>query len=221
MNGKRHMNSEIINNLKPIVSLPLKGFWGALLLLLFSCSGDDASDFYPDIITEFAMIRTNDLGTMVELTTDDERIYTISNPKSGYDKNVCYRVVCGFVPDGETATLYNATGAYLLKDSTKLAYEPDAVNVTSVWKSGRFINMHLSPLTQGGTQYWGYRIDGVNGNTTHITLHHRQNGDPLSYTKTVYASILIDDLEAVPTGGSIALHIKTFKGEQTWTFQKP
>ena len=123
--------------------------------LFASCKGDDSSDFYPNVITEFAIIRTDDAGTMIEFTTDDDRTYTLSNPQSGYDKNVKYRAVCGFVPDGQTATLYNATGAYLLRDSTELAYEPDALDVVSMWHKGHFINMQLSPLTQGGTQYWG------------------------------------------------------------------
>ncbi|MBR6031965.1 MAG: hypothetical protein IKP36_08410 [Bacteroidaceae bacterium] len=197
-------------------------------LLLFavclaSCSSDDddASDFYPNVITEFAMIRTDDAGRMTAFTTDDNRTYTIANPQEGYDKNVRYRAVCGYVPDGQTATLYNATGAYLLRDSTELAYEPDAIKVTSVWLSGRFINMQLSPLTQGGTQYWGYRCDSVRSRTTHISLHHRQNGDPLSYTQTVYASLHVDSLKTVPSGDSIALHIATFKGDRVWAFKKP
>ena len=190
------------------------------LLLLSSCK-DSSDDFYPNVVTEFAMLRTDDSGTMVELTTDDERTYTLSNPQSGYKKNTNYRAVCGFIPDGRTARLYNATGAYLLHDSTELAYEPDPIKVTSVWKSGRYINMQLAPLTQGGTQYWGYRVDEVSGNTTHISLHHRQNGDPLSYTETVYASLKVDDFETIPAGDNIVLHIKTFKGEQVWTFKKP
>lgn len=225
------MISEIIDNLKSIISppkggrggsLPLKGVGGSLLLLcLFSCKGgDDTSDFYPNIITEFAMIRTDDAGTMVELTTDDERTYTITNPRSGYDKSVNYRAVCGFVPDGQTCMLYQATGAYLLRDSTELAYDPDAVSVVSVWQSGKYINMQLSPLTQGGKQYWGYRYESVSGRTTHFSLHHRQNADPLSYTQTVYASLPIDKLEMVPAGDSIAFHIKTFKGDRVWEFKK-
>ena len=205
--------------------LPLGGVRGGLLLVLLlvsSCKdSDETSDIYPNVVTEFAMIRTNGEGEMIELTTDDNRTYTLSNPKSGYGKNTRYRVVCGFVPNGQTAILYSATSAHILRDSTSLAYEPDATGAVSVWQSGRYFNMHLSPLTQGGTQYWGYRIDGVSGNTTHISLHHRQNGDPLSYTKTVYASILVDDFETVPTGDNITLHIKTFKGEQVWTFKKP
>ena len=194
-----------------------------LAVCLASCSGDDdeTSDIYPNIVTEFAMIKTNGEGEMIELTTDDNRTYTLTNPQSGYGKNTRYRVVCGFVPDGQTATLYNATSAYMLRDSTSLAYEPDASGAVSVWQSGRYINMQLSPLTQGGTQYWGYRIDGTKGRTTHLTLHHRQNGDPLSYTQTVYASISVDDFKTIPADDSIALHIKTFKGEQIWAFRKP
>ncbi len=197
-------------------------------LLLFavclaSCSsgGGDSSDAYPNVVTEFATIRTDDAGTMVEFTTDDERTYSIANPQEGYTKDTLYRAVCGFVADGQRATLYHATGAYLLRDSTELAYEPDPIKVTSVWQSGRYINMHLSPLTQGGRQYWGYRIDNVKGRTTHISLHHRQNGDPLSYTTTVYASLHVDNLTTIPAGDSLALHIKTFNGEQVWAFQKP
>ena len=198
--------------------------WGLLLLLLLmaSCSGDnDASDFYPNVVTEFAMIRTDASGTMIELTTDDERTYTLTNPQEGYKKDVKYRVVCGFIPDGQKATLYNATAAHMLRDSTALAYEPDAIKVVSVWQAGRYINMQLSPLTQGGTQYWGYRIDAVQSRTTHISLHHRQNGDPMSYTETVYASLLTDDFKTIPSGDSIAYHIKTFQGDRIWKFKKP
>ena len=191
-----------------------------LIVCFVSCSkDDDSSDFYPNVVTEFATIRTDDAGTLAELTTDDERTYTIANPQSGYDRNVRYRAVCGFVVDGQSATIYHATGAYLLRDSTELACEADTFKAVSVWLSGRFINMQLSSLTQGGRQYWGYRIDGVQGRTTHITLHHRQNGDLLSYTQTVYASIHVDSLKSVPVGDSIALH--SYNGDKVWAFKKP
>ena len=209
-----------------INSSPSKGGWGVFLLLFILCfvsckdNSDDSSEFYPNVITEFAMIRTDNAGTMIEFTTDDERIYTITNPLNGYAKNVKYRAVCGFVPDGQKAHLYNATGAYLLRDSTELAHEPDALGVVSVWRAGHFVNMQLSPLTQGGTQYWGYRIDSIRGQMTHLSLHHRQNADPLSYTQTVYASLPIDSLKAVPEDDSIAFHIKTFKGYKVWKFKK-
>ena len=198
-----------------------KGLLLLLLALVFSCKGDDSSDFYPNVVTEFATVQTDSEGTTTQFTTDDDRTYTISNPQKGYDKNARYRSVCGYVADGQVATLYSLTGAYMLHDSTELAYEPDPIKVTSAWKSGRYINMHLSPLTQGGTQYWGYRIDEVSDGTMHLSLHHRQNGDPLSYTQTVYASLSMDEFETIPAGDNIVLHIKTFQGEQVWTFKKP
>lgn len=202
--------------------MKLKYFLPVMIVCLAACKGsDDTSDLYPNVVTEFATIRTNDAGTMVEFTTDDGRTYAISNPQEGFKKNYRYRAVCGYVPDAQKAFLHHATEAFLLHDSTELAQLSDAIKVTSVWLSGRYINMHLSPLTQGGRQYWGYRIDNVSGKTTHISLHHRQNGDPLSYTTTVYASLHVDSLTTVPTGDSLALHIKTFNGEQVWTFQKP
>ena len=203
--------------------LPFGGVRGGLflLLLVFACckGGDDSSDFYPNVVTEFVTVKTDDSGTMTQFTTDDERTYTISNPQKGYDKNANYRTVCGYVADGQSATLYSLTGAYMLHDSTEVAYEPDPIKVTSVWKSGRYINMHLSPLTQGGTQYWGYRIGETNDGTTHVSLHHRQN-DPQSYTTSVYASLSMDELESIPAGNDIVLHIKTFQGEQAWRFRK-
>lgn len=191
------------------------------LICLVSCKNGGEEDFYPNILTEFATIRTDASGTMKELTTDDERTYTIKNPQKGYKKNFSYRAVCGFVPDGQTVTLYQLTGAYLLGDSTELAHEPDPIKVTSIWQSGKYINMHLSPLTQGGTQYWGYRVDETGDGATHLSLHHRQNGDPQSYTQSVYASLSMDELDAIPAGNDIVLHIKTYNGEQVWTFRKP
>lgn len=201
--------------------MKLKYLWLFVVCVLSCCKGgDDASDIYPSIVTEFGMIRTDASGTMTDFTTDDGRIYAISNPQSGYDKEVLYRVVCGYVPDGQTVKLYQVTGAHLLHDSTTLAHEPDPIKVTSVWKSGRYINMHLSPLTQGGKQYWGYRIDRVRSRTIHVSLHHRQNADPLSYTQNVYASLPADNFKIIPFTDSIALHIQTFQGDQVWTFKK-
>ena len=192
-----------------------------LILLVASCSGDNASDIYPSIVTEFAMIQTDASGAMTQLTTDDGRSFVITNPQSGFAPNARFRVVCGYVVDGQSVTLHHATGAYLLRDSTAVTHEPDPVKVTSVWQSGRFVNMQLAPLTQGGIQYWGFRTEGVSSRTHHIRLHHRQNADPLSYTQTIYASISVDSLKSVTSGDSIALHVSTFQGEQVWTFKKP
>ncbi len=192
-----------------------------LLVMVSACKrGGEGDGLYPNMLTEFALIRTDSNGMMVELTTDEGKTYVISNPEGGFAKDTNYRVVCGYVPEGNGATLLQATGALVLHDSTELRHASDATAVTSVWRAGRYINMQLAPLTQGGTQYWGYSIDSLRGRTTHLGLHHRQNNDPLSYTQTVYASIPLEDFKALPQGDSIALHIVTFKGERVWCFKK-
>ena len=54
----------------------------------------------------------------------------------------------------------------------------------------------------------------------YLSLHHRQNGDPLSYTQETYASIPLEELDSMTEGDSITLSIHTFKGIKTWNFKR-
>ena len=87
--------------------------------------------------------------------------------------------------------------------------------------SGSYINLHLAPLTQGGNHSWGFITDSI-GTDGHryLSLHHRQNGDPLSYTQETYASIPLEELDSMTEGDSITLSIHTFKGIKTWNFKR-
>lgn len=194
------------------------------LCLLAACKkgGEEPwEDFYPNVINEFATIGTDASGNMVRLITDDDKTYAIANPQSGYHKNALYRTVCGFEYQGEQAVyLHTAVSAMVLRDSTVVAAQSDPTGVRSIWRKGRFINLHLAPLTQGGEQYWGYRLDSVRGRTTHLSLHHRQLADPTSYTEDVYASIPLDSLKDVQPEDSVALHVATFQGDRQWRFKR-
>ena len=199
----------------------LTAFGLSALFLLAACKGgSEEDDAYPNMLTEFATIQTDSWGTMRTFTTDGGKTYTMTNPLTGYLEDYTYRAVCGYVPDGDRAYLRQAVEAYVLCDSTSLAYQSDATGVVSMWRGGGYINMQLSPLTQGGRQYWGFCVDSLRSRTTHLTLHHRQNGDPLSYTQTVYASLPLESLSMVPEGDSIAVHVPTFKGDRVWLFKK-
>lgn len=196
----------------------------SLCVLLAACrkGGEEpGGDFYPNVINEFATIGTDASGNMVRLTTDDDMTYAIANPQSGYHKNALYRAVCGFEHQGEQAVyLHTAVSAMVLRDSTAVAVQPDPTGVRSIWRKGRFINLHLAPLTQGGEQYWGYRVDSVRGRTTHLSLHHCQLSDPKSYTEDVYASIPLDSLKDISADDSVALHVATFQGDRQWRFKR-
>ena len=176
-------------------------------------------DTYPSIITEMADLYTDGQGVMEKFTTDAGVTYKIVNGKGGLKANVLYRILCGYVPSGENATVYQVQSAYYLRDSTKIA-KTDPTGVKSAWRAGKYINMYLSPLTQGGTQYWGFITDSIKDGHAWVSLYHNQNADPLSYTQPTYASLPVDSIKGIREGDNITLCINTFNGLQTWNFKK-
>lgn len=181
--------------------------------LFWSCGEDEES--YPSILTELADVRSNGEGMLCQFTTDSEKTYPLANPQNGYKANSIYRCVCGYVVEGNLARLYQLSGVYVLRDSTSCACQ-DPVSVTSVWRAGHYVNMQLSPKTQGGEHYWGFSTDSLRGRKVYLSLHHRQNGDPLSYSETVYASIPVDSLSC----DTISLTIRTFDGIKTFNLKR-
>ena len=188
------------------------------LICLASCSNNE-DDTYPSIITEMADLYTNDNGEMEKFTTDAGVTYQITNGKGDLKPNALYRILCGYVPSGEKAKIYQAQSAYYLKDSTAIA-KTKPTGVKSAWRAGKYINMYLSPLTQGGKQYWGFITDSIKNRHAWVSLHHNQNADPLSYTQPTYASLPVDSIKGIQAGDSITLRINTFNGTQTWNFKK-
>ncbi len=160
---------------------------------LMACGDDD--DVYPAIVTELVDGLTNSRGEMEKILTDEDVCYSLTNPQSGLVPDVAYRCLCGYIADGDNATLYTLTGAYLLRDSTEEAVK-DPLTIVSAWQTRRYINLHLSVKTRGGTQYFGYVTDSIVGRHAYLSLHHRQNADPEAYSADVYASIPLDSVPA-------------------------
>lgn len=178
----------------------------SLPLFLASCNDDD--DSYPSIVTEMVDGVTNGNGTLTTLITDNDEQYTLTNPQAGLYPNALYRLLCGFTVQGQAATLYTLEGVYILRDSTSVASR-DPFTIVSAWQTSRYINLHLTVKTQGGTQYFGYVTDSIVGEHTYISLHHRQGQDPEAYSTDIYASIPLDSIE-----GSLI----TFEG--TYDFER-
>ena len=150
----------------------------SLLVLTFhSCSDDDIKETYPSIVSEFSDIYSNDKGTLYQFVTDSQKKFLISNTLTGYAASRIYRGLCGYVANGERATLYQLQAAYVLRDSTATPRR-DPTAVLSVWSTDRYINMQLQPRTQGGRQYWGYCTDSVRTKHIFLSLYHNQNERP-------------------------------------------
>lgn len=186
------------------------------MLLLASCSSDEET--YPSMVSEFVSVKANDNGLLYEFVNDRDMTFTITNHLEGYKPKAVYRAVCGYSFQGKEATLYQLTGAYLLRDSMENA-KKDPTNVLSVWRAGKFINMQLTPKTQGGIQYWGFATDSIHAGHAFLSLHHNQNNDPTAYTENVYASLPVDSIKNITKGDTITLKINTFTGIKTWTLQ--
>ncbi len=184
-----------------------------LPFVLLSCSDDKDDGPYPSIVSEMADCPTNSEGTMVKIVLDNDTELPLSNPQTGLKPNVTYRALAGFALDNGKVRLYSLKSATLLRDSTSVA-QCDPVNVTSIWRTRRYINLHLLPKTQGGEQSWGFITDSIVGNHAYLRLHHRQGTDPTSYSTDVYASLPL----ALVDADTITLRIRTFSGTKEQTF---
>ena len=180
-------------------------------LLLSSCHDDDDAP-YPPIVTEMADCPTDAGGTMTAILLDDGTRLTLTNPQTGLKKSVTYRALAGYTRQADRATLYSLTPAALLRDSTSVAH-CDPVNVVSLWRTSRYINLHLLPKTQGQAAHaWGFITDSITDRHAYLRLHHRQGQDPTSYSTDQYASLPLDLVDA----DRFTIRIRTFQGLREW-----
>lgn len=172
------------------------------------------------MLTAFVDLKADNEGRLARFRTDEDAEYYIANPIKGYKPEGNYRGICGYEPLGDNrAMVYTLHPAQYLRDSTATPVH-DPLAVTAVWRTPRYVNMHLRPMTRGGQQYWGFCIDSICGTTAHVSLYHRQNDDPLAYSQDVYASLPIDSLPNPSQIEEISLTFETFQGSRTWTLPK-
>ena len=197
-------------------------------LLIVSCT--EEAEPYPDLVTEFADIRTDADGMFIDMTTDDGICYSITNTNiQPHRPDTTYRAVAGFVSNGSStephAQIYTLTGAQVLADSTAILRQ-DPTGVESMWHEGQHINMQLTAKTHGGRHTWGYAIDFIKEGGKkerahahyHLSLHHNQGDDPTSYSQTYYCSIHTTQLPQYENTDTITVSVHTFQGIKSWRF---
>lgn len=183
----------------------------SFLISLSSCGDDKDDSPYPSIITEMADCVTNSQGTMTKIVLDDDTELVLTNPQTGLKASVTYRALAGYTMDGGKATLYSLSSVPLLRDSTSVAIS-DPLAVVSLWRTNRYINLHLRPKTQGGKHTWGFIVESIVERHATLRLHHRQGSDPTAYSTDIYVSLPLDLVEA----DDFTLHIQTFDGMKEW-----
>ena len=172
------------------------------------------------MVTEMALFYSDASGSIGSFTTDAGRRYTLVSPFTKVTANAIWRFMVGYVAEDDgRATVYSLEGVEVLRDSTRLtSVAKDPAGFVSAWKGGGFVNLHLRPMTKGGTQSWGYVRDSLcansSGGTTHcLSLHHHQGTDYMAYSTDMYCSISLDSIakEGNPND-SLRLTITTFDG---------
>ncbi len=200
----------------------------ALVAVLFLGSCSEESEPYPNLLTEMADVYTDQSGRIYRFVLDTGTRYTITNTNiQPHHPNAIYRAVVEYVPDESlsSAYIYGLTGAQVLADSTAVVRH-DPTGIESMWVGGNYINMQLTAKSQGGIHYWGYAVDshdmaGTEGRQYshhHLSIHHVQGNDPLSYSSTYYCSISVPTIPQYQSGDTVTVTVHTFDGQKAWKF---
>ena len=110
----------------------------------------------------------------------------------------------------------------LLDFDAKEGIKTDPVKITSIWKSGGYINLHLGVLTKGRAHKYHFLNLGKSRNsmgkaTQRIQLFHSQEEDPEAYTREIFLSCPLNKLD-LQSGDSIIFSINTYEGIKVYTF---
>ena len=195
---------------------------------LQACKGDDY--VYPDAITEFIGLQTDDSGTGTTLVSDKGKTYRIQ-PREGLD---------GLVPD----TLYRTISVYAFLDdeavpSVKLyacnrvlslqpmpakafkqGVKTEPVDIQSMWRSGNYLNMVLLVQVKQEKHTYHFVDEGITTEsgvrTLHLRLYHDSNNDYAAFTHKAYLSIPLSGYEGkLQPGDKIRFALNTDKEGET------
>lgn len=209
-----------------------------LTVFLLSNEGCQEDDYvYPDVLTEFTEVQTNDKGILTYLLTDQGDKYQILEREGldGLTPDSIYRTLCIYQitdVEKETVQLYSAQKVLSMLPKPASAFtdgvRTDPLDIQSIWLSGRYLNMVLLPLAKDKSHIYHFVENGLTqrtegGNQLELTLYHDQNGDYEAFTRKTYLSIPLWEYgDKLGTGDRIILHIRTYQeGETTREFMIP
>lgn len=209
----------------------------AALMLGMTFVGVSCSDEYnyPDVLTEFVDIHTSAEGVIDELHTDAGDKYAVKFREGlgGLVADSIYRSVSVYqlLPEeeGDTAVkLYSSLliMAYkpVVADAFQEGIKTDAVDVQSIWRAGKYLNMVLLPKVKEEKHAFHFIEEGITVEegvrTLNLRLYHDRGNDFEAFTEKVYLSVPLwayaDDLKE---GDKVRFTVNTYKdGERSWVF---
>lgn len=207
--------------------------WLICLFALAACKEDDGY-VYPSVLTEFIDARTDYSGTLFQLISDDGTVLSIRQ-RSGLDglvKDTVYRTVSVYEREGDGEVyLYSAQLVLSMfpvtEDYFKDDIKTDPVGIRSIWQSGNYLNMILTPLVKDQNHAYHFVDYGIVENdgtkALRLGLYHDRNKDEEAFTREVYLSVPLwaysDELDAKD---SVFFQINTYgQGMTVYKFSYP
>lgn len=215
----------------------MKGLWlltGGLLMwlaMLTSCKEDNY--VYPDVITEFIDAGTDSKGTLNRLMTDKGKTLAIQrrNGLDGLSPDTVYRTVSIYIPqENDEAYIYSVQLVLSMipvtEDYFKDGIRTAPTDIRSIWQSGNYLNMILTPLVKDQSHAFHFVDHGItesNGKKIlNLQLYHDRGSDMEAFTHEIYLSVpLWPYRHALSPGDSIFFDINTYKGKTTHKFLYP
>ena len=201
------------------------------VVVIASCSDDD-TDYVPSYRTDLLCLLTNGDSLATDLLLDDGRRFSLSQRVYTALPNSMLRCLCRYTinDDSAGAHIYDITkvSCYTPAPADSFEVHPqEPVNVVSLWKSGGFINLCLSPLVISKTSVlYDFSIDSVTQSADSKTIMHtsflfqRKKESVEAYSTKLYHSIPLHSSAYPCTFDSMYIYVNTYEGMKVYPFGK-
>ncbi len=199
--------------------------------LLVSCKEDDY--VYPNVLTEFIDVQTDDTGTITYLVADNGSRYAVQ-PREGLDglkADTLYRTISIYEflsaesAENEAEVILYSSYQVLSPDPIatsdfKDSIYTDPVDIQSIWLSGNYLNMILQVHRKDQTHTFQFLKDDTTctsptGRILCLLLYHNSHNDYEAFTDPVYLSVPLRHLQ-LESGDSIRFYLNTYKEGTTY-----
>lgn len=192
-----------------------------------SCSDDDDSPSYPNVVSDFVCAHTNADGYIKTITTDKGETYSVQQSIHAKTADSTYRCVSDYSIDHDGKLhLYDLKHIFSALPHTyseEVAAIKHPLHIVSQWQVKGYINLALGIMTHDdGTHTFGFCEDSVTTDeggtrTVHVSLLHKQpEGDIEAYTKRTYLSMPLT--RYVGLYEHLSLSINTYDGIKTFKY---
>lgn len=197
-------------------------------ILLAACKKDD--EIAPPLRSELLCVVTDADAKVDQLVLDNGIRYSVAWQEIGANvKSAVLRCLCSYAvnEDNKTVTVYqmDKVSCYAPASADSFKIHPmDPLDVRSVYRTGQFVNLHLSLLTNGSREHaYDLCLDSITNDSSCIHcsfLFQHAKLDDESYHHDFYHSIPLNSNAYPCEFDSLIVYINTYDGMKRYGFKK-